>query len=196
MNYAEKNLISIFYTFSELNGYISEALVMETMIGETFWYCGSIKIVADDKVTIANSIATQKNSSLTKSISDALRFIKGVNGFKVPRKKWLKTCDAESTSFYPFTAEYAGGLVVLVASFVLFALLVLTIETVYVHRRTRHKERKGSIMKEPQDKKEQPLPDEKLTGSQVQENSVKEVGIDNKGADFTDEAIQNLTLIY
>ena len=51
-------------------------------------------------------------------------------------------------------------------------------------------------MKEPQNEKEQPFPGEKLTGSQVQENSVKEMGIDNQGADFTDEAIQNLTLIY
>ena len=122
--------------FSELDGYVGETLTLSTFLNKAQRYCNNIKVFEDKKI-LPNSLATQKGSKLNALVSAVIRDIKLTNGFEIENKKWFTKCSGTPMYFYAFTAEYAGGLVVAMGTFTLIALIVLTLETIYVHKRTK-----------------------------------------------------------
>lgn len=107
-----------------------------TFLNQDWWFCNNIKVFEDKKI-IPNSLATQKGSKLNALVSTVIREIKLTKEFKLKQKKWFNKCSGEHMYFYAFTAEYAGGLVVVMGAFILIAIIVLTFETIYIHRHTK-----------------------------------------------------------
>ena len=124
-------------TSRELDGFISETLSLSSFLNKAWWYCENI-IIHEDKMVVPNSLATKKGSRLNAIVSQAIREVKVHNGFQRLVDKWFHVCPPISANFFSFTAEYAGGLVVVVALFVVISVIVLSAETLYVHRRTKY----------------------------------------------------------
>ncbi|XP_066929831.1 glutamate receptor ionotropic, NMDA 2C-like [Clytia hemisphaerica] len=130
----------------QLDAFIAEYSGLSTMQGTSPSYCEKI-ILKEESFATPGSFATQRNSHLNQIFSKAIRHLKDTGVISQLLDKWMKTCphDSDAPKAFQFEFEYAGGMVILVGIFLLIALVVFILETIYVHWRTKNPRKETGI---------------------------------------------------
>ncbi|XP_066929820.1 probable glutamate receptor [Clytia hemisphaerica] len=121
----------------ELDAFIEEYYPLSVQQSKKREYCENI-IIKQEELVIPNAFGTQRKSPLTHIFSKAIRDLKDKKFVEILFEKWIKTCSETELKAFQFEFEYAGGMVILVGIFLLIALVVFILETIYVHWRTKN----------------------------------------------------------
>ena len=127
----------LFLSFRELDGFIEDAWYIGIELSKKSDYCDKI-VIKHDTLAVAPAFGIRKNYKLANMFSKAIRALKNKNIFQQIDDKWVKKCPAAKPKAFQFEFEYAGGMVILVGIFLLIALVVFILETIYVHWRTKN----------------------------------------------------------
>ncbi|XP_066929821.1 glutamate receptor ionotropic, NMDA 3A-like [Clytia hemisphaerica] len=121
----------------ELDGFIEDAWYIGIELSKRSEFCDKI-VIKHDTLAVAPAFGIRKDYKLANMFSKEIRALKNKNIFQQIDDKWVKKCPATKPKAFQFEFEYAGGMVILVGIFLLIALVVFILETIYVHWRTKN----------------------------------------------------------